>query len=154
MTIPTLPTDNLYKFMAVSGLLASLVGWLAPEVLHFQYVEALTHDTEQQIKKTMESEFESNPALADKLREIAMQVFKKSIREGTLSENSSVLVSIQKDKYDAARILGNRVLSVGLSFSLVGFVLWWFKVQRLQDSILKAELRKVLAEERTLAKPG
>ena len=39
MDIPQLPTDNLYKFLALAGVLVSIVGFLAPEVAEFELAQ-------------------------------------------------------------------------------------------------------------------
>ena len=145
MNIPSLPTDNLYKLVTMTGALLVMLS------LVLYYITA--------------SDFEL------KLAEVEGTLITAEIEKNRLKEMGLTTMSKPKDEYSQKRIIRflelqyenrrmherNRALLVGLKklrrivylstllglvlFS-IGISLWYNKLQRYQDILIKAEVKK------------
>lgn len=133
--MPLPPTDNLYKFLAIFGLI------VATSSLFFTYIAIM--DLEAQVVRlrgeaiALEREVEwlmPNPkAVVSKAerrqveRRVAELKGKKAVIRGLL-EQVKVLSRDLKVP-----------LALGLALMVVGFGLWYYRVQRYQDLILRRD---------------
>lgn len=144
MTPLPLPTDNLYKFCAITGIV--IIGF------SIFYFDKIVRD------------------LVDRREEIQLAIEKAKIEiSGEESQAISTVASVGKDgqihvtqtirlqvleiddrKKKAAQLLSRETwtergtigsLIFGVMMSVFGFVKWW-GIQRLQDKILRAEAAK------------
>jgi hypothetical protein len=152
MTLPALPTDNLYKFLGVGGLVMILASsWLTSDA-QFRRIELIskeTHAFEEHTHKliwnlvdhvlaehkTPEARAKSldlnNPFLQTQLQQVTDRYQKRIAAIHTEVNTMIFMLSILE--------------KIGFVLAPTGFGLWWYKVQRLQDSILKKECENVLA---------
>lgn len=159
MIVPNLPTDNLYKFIALSGLVLTLFCG----AFTIQRTEALGNSvyknsiefSEWKIKNDFLSkqiigvekeltalEQKENPTKeeVEKLRKkheqnktklLENEILKEKVRLANEYSNSQ---SSQLKKY---YFWGSITSFFSLVFSAFGFSSWYFKVQRYQDKILR-----------------
>jgi hypothetical protein len=160
MNLPQFPTDNMYKFMAIFGLTIVIgtyliVNWeISNRLLEQINLERskLKYETDKDFltaKQTfingeldrLEKEgipdsqaYNSNAAEYNKVTEQVIN-----------NEKNKVLESeFQKVKSDI-KIL-HEILQfgsiAGLGFTIIGFILWYFKLQRFQDKLTALEARR------------
>ena len=154
------PTDNLYKFLALSGLALLLAaGWahirVDLELFKFQ------RDAESTMK-VMTSELAGH--LANEFKNAADDIEKGKVRdEATLTKRVEAilasptpneakhlkqLVSLAWERgrllrnNDPERILLRVAMLIGLLLCVAGFVLWYQRVQRPLDEILQSQVRE------------
>lgn len=192
MTIPTLPTDNLYKFIALTGIIICVISTLYFEINRQELNEGITiikgeiekHDYERlslvdQDKKLKKKINELNklcncgtpsivtdslivrPLIEDgpkHLVELSNQIdILLDERNSIIKEISLKAIEINtknaliKNKQDELSEL-NDVLTFSLPlsalFSGLGFGLWFYKTQVLQDDILKSQYEQNYKTER------
>lgn len=129
MNLPSIPTDNLYKFIAVSGLVLMVAGLyfykstetdIRAEIFRFQL---------QQDILTLEANVDSL-SNTNKLDSIALYYDKKEL-----------LDKIERLPNSYKAYLSLSLIGVGLS--IFGFVEWYLKLQVHQNKIVKNEGDKV-----------
>lgn len=147
MEIPSLPTDNLYKFSALCGLLIIVIGLGYPSSKMFEiqlYLNDVT--TEVAISTARADAFQR---LSDRLGENPERTREQieqyeSTRDAGL-ESSAALMK----KTDRVAILveqNNFYFAVGVGFSIAGLVLscWgftnWLRLQRASDAMVLNQL--------------
>jgi hypothetical protein len=144
-TLPSPPTDNLYKFMALSGVVLLMV---APFFWAKFYI---THA--EQTRMAFETLFESIPP------------YDYYISKGKVERGESVTEDQKKlvEKFDALRKESGRAGSefllydrfsyvvtgaaiflglLGVALTWFGFLLWYRRVQKPLDRILMKEIKK------------
>jgi hypothetical protein len=124
------PTDNLYKFFAISGLAFALLA------LFFLFRQQST-EREQYVTAQVELLARgyvdgTGPPTDVDLRRAYFR------REAARAEDESTLKL-------ASGMIG-RTISISLIISLTGFISWWIKVQRYEDAILRGTLVKLKLE--------
>ncbi len=157
MAFPQLPTDNLYKFLALSGvaiLLASVLGpfgrfeqdWVAihrikgeTDVLQMR----VTHHEQrvQRLKSDMsrpDAEAASPGRREDLVTQIEASQEALELAGAELKARSDLAASIHHQTDDLF-VLGGLGISLGLSLATAGFVLWYRRVQVHQDALLRSE---------------
>jgi len=156
MQIPSLPTDNLYKFLAIAGLVIivlSVVGpWsryeqLTPKTIEVETqvsthkreivsVESAIMRTEEELKKAKtQKERELLLARAEELQKQKRQL---QIMISEIAGKRTLLQHLQ-ERVALYFVVGTYSLVFGVIVSIVGFVLWYRRVQRYQDGILKQQ---------------
>ena len=138
IAIPTPPTDNLYKFVALFGLTILLsAGGLAVK-LHIDLDNANRaiesralvglREADRLGRSTDEADRKQAVALADSIRRVADTVETSHDR---LTERPSILMP---------SLLMAAV--AGALISIIGFVLWYMRFQRYQDMIVQKQARE------------
>ena len=132
-SIPNAPTDNLYKFIAIFGLILSTGLFLYSDYMKSQIqLEILTYakvNAERQ-HKLIEG-YSKNEPIED------MELLKNKYLDMLEIEGTKLIVSSENyEFYLKARNYGSPLF---LIISIIGFGLWFFKVQRYQDKILQKE---------------
>ncbi len=159
MNLPNLPTDNLYKFLAITGLILILISVIYPEME--------THEIDRMLKETKtelnilkrEEEYlnlERRLLLEDNQAQTNTRSIQKSedINRRRL-ELERKLMEIEKKRIqmfgqiDQITLLINRLrlifrfstvgLILGIILTIAGFYFWYIKVQRYQDMMIKKE---------------
>ena len=145
MNVPLPPTDNLYKFLSIFGLIVALLSFIFPQILIFEIkTQILKLDGEVVVleEDMLALERSSKPKMtaADEkqLRHRMAEVKgKTAVIEGlaTQIEDLVLLFSIG--------------IGTGIFFMIIGFQLWYFRVQKFQDRILKDDAEKRLTRRST-----
>ena len=150
MNLPSLPTDNLYKFLALSGLFIVLFSFIFPmkrigelklktleietqsEVLNIE-IDFLKHDTITWAEK-------------DKLDPEETVLIRKRTRETKIKLAELVGRRAQIEVLKKELLFYWRFIQVtfwfGLVISLAGFTLWYFLVQKPNDLLLRKQIKK------------
>ncbi len=125
MNIPHLPTDNLYKFLGIFGLVLIV---FSSYMFNQDYVEidSKLYDSEsnEHVKEVLvknDSISETNPNL----------------------DLKKLQTESQKKKFPKLVHLYIVLLFLGFVLSIVGFYYWFFRTQIIQDKILKIESDKL-----------
>ncbi|MEM9019236.1 MAG: hypothetical protein AAGC44_01630 [Planctomycetota bacterium] len=158
------PTDNLYKFAAIFGLV--LVGfgtWLFNQQSN-RYIDAQVRASESLMETWIE--IYANEALRKLLQDQMVRVrngdmiyglsLKASELEGVNEEQVLAVrkfefighaSAIEIQRVEAYRFPIAALISIGALLSGAGFSLWWFRVQRYQDIILRSQTEEEVPEE-------
>jgi hypothetical protein len=150
MNLPSLPTDNLYKFMALCGLFLVVFGLVFPstridelnlkaieintqaEVLRIE-IDDLEYDTDLWAKKVT-----LNPEETDLLRKRTREIKIRTAEiTGRMEQHNILRITIEH----YWRVL-KVTIWVGFILSLVGFYCWYFLVQRPNDLLLRKQIKE------------
>ncbi len=158
------PTDNLYKFLAVFGLVLLLLGvWLFVRDIDGQMnarMEAL-----RAIREVVRAESESQEAM-DLLSEAANNikegketypVYAEARRIDGLSDETMAAFRALEIAGDEAAYLKGRskwiywgsivIAAIGLDLMIGGYWFWYVKVQKLEDAILRQRAEAQASDE-------
>lgn len=169
------PTDNLYKFLAISGVALTCLGIVLMHNLHGSWVRAdeeakleawYMHGVAQlEIDAALPSWIERDisdgkvefrftrtvqPEDAQDLQlynEIKFEVLKRSLDAVLKTER---VVAIEKTYYTWSGVYACLIVS-GVAIALVGFWLWYQKLQKHLDAQVAAKTVTEVPEERDLA---
>ncbi len=131
MTFPSMPTDSLYKFMAIAGLVAVVTAnyWNAQEREEFD------KEGEAYIWQLVDGVRKDHPEKAERSREL-------NSLDGHLKERLKLKANMLKERLAELAVLE----TVGYVVGLIGFCGWWFNIQRYQNILLRLEVQKALKE--------
>lgn len=155
MQIPTLPTDNLYKFIALSGLLIVLVSFFIPICIMHQ-VNMQRFDIEADV----------NVAIEESRRlENKTNLLRQSMKDKSITKEEARLKNDEFDKISEKNTMnGIRLKSqlnklkftieeikdlkwlvligcgLGVVIAWAGFLLWYKRLQKYQDIIIRNEV--------------
>jgi len=151
MELPKVPTDNLYKFMALSGIVLLVASafpryWQAK--LEFELIRVQGEKRKVTKKKewahadmdyllTKSNKLKEETSEWKEAKDLAAaepQLIEKKRQEIQEKEISQRLDVIRRLKYVIA---GGRW--VGAILSVFGFLLWYHKLQKYQDKIVKKQ---------------
>ena len=125
-----LPTDNIYKFYALFGLLLF--------ILSFGIAITTTHTTNNLIFQTVvELETINSLPTLSRIEKIKKQVIERKLE----------IVKSDKEFYEYASYV---LVVIGTLMTLFGFDRWHKQIQPVQDEITKLQLEKLRAEVRQL----
>jgi hypothetical protein len=127
--LPGPPTDNLYKFMAIFGLaliIASFVGAYKAEAEIQSRFGARIREREL-LMLEQRREAALGPAYEHRDWRIILDSFAVEARADTLANEGLLAV---KTRFDV-------LLWVGAGMSLAGFLLWYTRLQRFEDALVK-----------------
>lgn len=141
MNFSQVPTDNLYKFMAIFGLIlilffgASIFAasrGLEPALEKYAVVSRDINNTLEELNAIQRQSSALTPA------EVAL-----------VTQNiNSVLINISEgqayvNSFQILLVAGKLSLIIGILLSGTGFCLWYLRTQRYQDKILKKQAEQV-----------
>lgn len=175
----TPPTDNLYKFVAISGLVLTVLGValmvqsrvmidgaedevgarLATTELFGRQLNRVTEDTDR-LSARLDSFFSGGP-LARAIDEGALRPRTVVEAEDLIAEgdrlsalNDSLEAALEQrtafNEVENARLLreardaralayiGGVLVVIGLGVTVLGFSLWWSRVQQYEDAVIRA----------------
>lgn len=150
MNLPNFPTDNLYKFVAVAGLiLAAYCAFFAyQQVLDLQLQMARAETEEdiirleiQQIEQETEKIFAKKDASPDEIKEVNARIRAAQIQRLRVigKKNEVKLLAAQVRVHYGlfwAGIIG------GLLMSGWGFKQWYCQIQKPNDELMKKNMSK------------
>ena len=148
MNFPSFPTDNLYKFLVIAGLV--LAGYSASYGYN-HYIElelqVLRNATEERILRIEQTQLldRVNRMKAKKDRgELSDEEFEQTVRD---TKDPFIQGERVLGKANETALLYRRFadylyflyagLYGGLIMTFFGFVMWYFKIQRPSDAIMK-----------------
>lgn len=148
MTPLPLPTDNLYKFCAITGIV--IIGF---SIFYFDKVVRELVDRREAIQLAIEKakiEISGEERQITSGEEPQISTAVSVGKDGKIHVTQTLLIEIDQNKKKAERLLRRETwtergaigsLVFGVMISVFGFVKWW-GIQRLQDKILRAEAAK------------
>jgi hypothetical protein len=143
MNIPNLPTDNLYKFLALTGIIILIFSIAVTEIR----LTELESESDYYLTQKGELYFDIQSLNSDLDRITDKEIFELKrlkneirIRVFKLSRTKELLLKKSKQTRTVFRWSIFGVLS-GLLISVFGFVLWYNRVQRYLDYKLKLETK-------------
>lgn len=148
--IPSLPTDNLYKFAAISGLFLFAVGLLAPIVITnslLNYTAERADKVDTRITEGMIriGELAQKDELSKEERAAQIQRMADDFAQRIAAEQLLLAkhIGAQKEIANQQIFVLQCAGWVGFAASMLGFAMWYLRVQSLQDRILKLESEKL-----------
>ena len=174
-TIPGLPTDNLYKFFAIAGvvLLVASVTFSTNQVMETENSIAALEEETALLKFDRDTLADDLAALQGDVRELESEVNTGAgAAESKLHERATNLLSrvsdmkrvhldlsrktaavqaksqtIQRLTRQRSWLINQCLVGAGLGIMMMwsGFALWYFKAQSLQDALLQRELQRHIA---------
>lgn len=163
MNLPNLPTDNLYKFIALSGLVLSI---FFTTLLVYQEKEYFKVQTDAELrfkvyaqKLKMLEAFKvahegSVKALLESPNEKLLEGLMQRTNDQFFEQLDALMAEFREDSQVYVETATNRAMmeawnwplragiDTGGAIAIVGFLLWYFKLQRHQDEIVRNEAAK------------
>lgn len=147
MNYPTLPTDTLYKFMALSGLVITLLSaWflltrvdslklsliaLRGDANGLTIEEEFLRGEQQELKANSDGSRNDQRELRQRAYELQLKV---NLLQTKLTKANALLGQITE-----YRIFLYVSIFFGLNLTYWGFRLWYIRIQKLQDAILRRQ---------------
>ncbi len=159
MYLPQPPTDNLYKFLAIGGLLIivlplyyiinreAVLNEKIRSTLHGVKIDSIEwefmeKDAEKMYYSIDTTKLKDSPTYAIDMRRTVDSLESKSrTRERAtvkLAADTDFIISSRKE-LDKLEQIGLTIMIFGLLLSGAGFTLWYFRVQKYVDRALKEE---------------
>jgi hypothetical protein len=147
-TLAQLPTDNLYKFIALAGVALVFFG-IYLFVSHLSKVETKLEDLQHAMARAgaeiayLEREI-AGRQLADISAEERVEFGERVLNARLLHEENVVNTAIVARLNTRLRLLlsvGKIVVVLGLVLTVIGFALWYVNTQGPQDQLLQAQLK-------------
>jgi hypothetical protein len=148
MELPMLPTDNLYKFLALSGLVMLVLSFTFPrnmvDELELKAVESETNINllafDVSVLKDDVDAAEKKPKLAEdgiqKLSERQRQLEVKTLQVG--GERAKLNVLVKQLRFAMSLSIIGSVL--GFVLADIGFWLWYMRVQKPADLLARKQV--------------
>jgi hypothetical protein len=159
---PELPTDNLYKFMALGGLtLSGFFCWLFWKYTeeYSRRVEALTveHAELQSNAQAAREKLERAKTLTEEERKKIVPAMLSDLAGTDVRASAALARRAALDRVDLrVRRIGWATMiltALGFSIATAGFYLWYVRVQQYQDVILRATADSIVATHRDSPAP-
>jgi|GEM_PF-1930129 len=153
------PTDNLYKFMAITGLILVVLG----VVLTVQRFGVLmeSHTVAADLLQQAWLDADENQAVYDLLNKYWLQAKDGSTAFGLTLEAQEIdgvspeaIASLRRFEIAAEEMargyslnhvtnqLLGALLGIGLFFMVTGFFAWYFRTQKYQDAIIRQQAKE------------
>ncbi|OFX88889.1 MAG: hypothetical protein A2W99_05340 [Bacteroidetes bacterium GWF2_33_16] len=144
MQLPTPPTDNLYKFIAVFGLIIAVFS-------SFQMINQVNYLLKKEDAIKLEEEL------------LKLKTFRDSTIETRISPDKNIRYKEDSIRAEFEKVAFSKELkikakwfmpilglstTVGISAMIFGFILWYRKTQRYQDKILINDAERSLIEKK------
>jgi hypothetical protein len=160
MPLPNLPTDNLYKFVALAGLTLALFSFVFPKVQEhnlsrvlwetkididvageqLRYIDEQTSTLEIKRQEAHRKNTSLKPVKDDELRILDLQ---HSLRiQQAQAKNKTKLLGDLTRELEEVRLFSKIGIALGLVLTGFGFFLWYVKLQRYQDEFWKNRKRE------------
>ena len=168
-TIPLPPTDNLYKFMAITGtiiliLITFFLIWL--RVLLFEYKkendlyiskisidakvseikfkrENIDNDSNQYISEWL-SGFDNKEKALNSLNEIELNIMDRKKELENIPTDDSAELMVERLNYVGWYSIFKVITIFGVFITVLGYALWWDKQQKIMDqlAVLNVKLKR------------
>ncbi|MGO8989285.1 MAG: hypothetical protein ACLQGU_14740 [bacterium] len=132
MNLPGLPTDNLYKFMALSGIILIISSF---------YIVWKHSDRSQQLLRELNASLAVENTNSDNRR--------SDLSDLKLKSEELKFILKEKPWYMTFLLISQ---FMGLVLSIVGFRLWYLRVQKYQDIILAKQARSLRTDNNSQTK--
>jgi preprotein translocase subunit SecG len=157
------PTDNLYKFSAIAGLLFIILSFY-PQYLNFKLNEQkienmknskilmtdlkLANEELELLRKKHEETNQSKEGNKPTDEELSKYIQKRKELESRNIEIESVqeLEKYYNEEINRLNFISHITFSVGILVMLIGFYLWYQKVQKPSDLILTNQTKENLTK--------
>lgn len=136
------PTDNIYKFMAITGLLLIILG------ITYPYKEL-----NKNIAEIYKLNSQANLILLDKKelfysKQLSEQEYNAKLRQYNeklikLNEDQGIF-NAHKNQTGLSIIIGLCGVVIGFLLALLGFILWYKKLQKYLDVIIKTKSERIM----------
>jgi len=146
MTGLNLPTDNLYKFMAIAGVSIALFSIYlmftraeqgTARVDQLERESTVLFEEEHQVEIAWEKLKDKTGPRAKSLEDARNEIKKRKARN-----YEEVQATMRFGKLNLLLVKDLQVAHyVGVVLAVVGFFLWYFKVQRFMDKAIREEAR-------------
>jgi len=151
VSLPSLPTDSLYKFVAVAGLALFGIGFILPILVKRDMSEhswRITTESDERIRENtalLLQIIRSNPSLKGDVERNQLLIEQTELV--AQAENHRKKAETEKKQKSTDRNLGYLLTCriLGFVFAAPGFVLWYFRVQRYQDMLLQADVESKIS---------
>lgn len=144
MILPNLPTDNLYKFMAISGIVLFSYCLVAPFVLMTQNLERIEKVSEEAAIISADVQLLDKMLAVDPVapgdRAGARKRLEESVdasRRNAALEAKIGMVHRLNQQNKFLMVLGSLGLLTGMGLGAAGFSLWYLRVQKYLDEQIK-----------------
>jgi hypothetical protein len=142
-----LPTDNLYKFIAFSGLLVALYSATFPIIVAEKDLQRWEQLQVEMAELASEIEFLREDAAIDEAMGLeSPERGADHLRESRFVRKANAVMGAKLKAAGRLNARGKWLLrlfivgsSVGIALSAVGFILWYTRLQRPQDLLLARE---------------
>ena len=148
MNLPNIPTDNLYKFIALSGLVLTLfslifpwtrMGEIRPKLVEINtQLEILKIESDEIEKELSRLEKMVNPT-PEELTAIIKERKEHRIKNAELKGRFNQVDALVEELFYQWRFLKFGVF-VGFIISFIGFWFWYHFVQKPNDMLLKKQI--------------
>jgi hypothetical protein len=152
--LPNPPTDNLYKFLAITGIIVLVLAYLMPYILLKdlttqmieQIGEANLLQIELNIVEREVTRLENNEMpTADDVTRIRTMLDDIQ-RNDTKRKTKLMLIDDINQEFKVISKIANYAKSIGFFLTIIGFALWYEKLQRHQDTFVKREAEHTYKE--------
>lgn len=161
------PTDNLYKFVAISGLAIFLFfTWSRLQIgleedrlqrrsISSQIDTLMFFENEvprwRDFTRKLRSEGKTEEEISEQLTPVMKESEKNPEFQSLFAVSSKAAKQHMEylERVAAERALYNVLIFVGINISVVGFYFWWVRVQKPSDELLKLQLAKARREAAT-----
>ena len=150
MDLPTLPTDNLYKFLALGGLVLLVASFAFPLIrISDIQVKLIEARRDGELLKVETASFEKELDRVGQRPKVSSadaawyrtRLLDLRIKEIQWSSRQEQIDQLTKELLFAQSFLGLGC-GIGTVLSAVGFALWYRRVQKPNDLLLKRQLEK------------
>ncbi len=147
VAIPNLPTDNLYKFVALAGLsivVLSVVLPTAQQNATGDKIDQYTIDLAvlavevKNLKEELEIAVAQPRPSAHDQRLLRQRQLELDARVATITVRTAILKRLVEKQGEVLGWMAVGLLT-GLVLAVIGFSLWYARVQRYQDQLLRAQ---------------
>jgi hypothetical protein len=160
MPLPNLPTDNLYKFLALAGLTLSLFSFVFPRIQEhnakrvlwetkididlageqLRYVEQQISILDVKREEAYRKNTSLRPVKDDEMRILELQ-HNLRVQQAQVGVKTKLLGALS-DELAEARFFSKIGVLLGLLLACCGFSLWYVKLQRHQDDFWRNRKRE------------
>jgi hypothetical protein len=156
VNLPSFPTDNLYKFIALAGLTLFIVCFLYPSISIQPVLKRSTdlaatsakmaidakagQEKSERDRKTVLNAPQSNLQQAEQLYEEDRKLLAEQEKSGAQFKYDEQFLEAEVGLFQHYQSLCSVGQVVGLAVCACGFIFWYFKLQRHQDRAIAQEV--------------
>jgi hypothetical protein len=150
MNIPSLPTDNLYKFLALSGLAIAIFGLVFPAIriseIRLKLIEANTQTRLlkleiDQLKEDVDTAKKKSSVSPEEIGNIRKRMIEINVKKVELDGRTEQIKALMED-LNFARGALKVSAPLGLVISFLGFYFWYSLIQKPNDLLLQKQIKK------------
>jgi hypothetical protein len=148
MQIPNVPTDNLYKFISISGLVLIVTSFIAISISQREVADQIftTHQEALSVGKAIQQLDDEMDALVSNPTPESYVRAKQILEETKPLEVELAKLESMNDKSEYMHLASTEDLNFfknqiyfGFFLTILGFIGWYYRLQRHLDAIVKKE---------------